>query len=221
MSGQTWFELGLLPLGLGLLGFIEPCSIGTSLLFLQYLEGRAVRSQVFETLAFTATRAAVIGMLGVVAVLLGSLFVAFQKTAWAVMGGIYIVLGLAYLTGHVDRMKRTFGASLGRLSGAKGAGVLGLIFAFNIPACAGPLLIALLGSAAVTSGSNIARGFVMLSLFGLALSLPIAVAVLSRHGRQMLERIGRLSARVPKIIGVLFILLGAWSIRFALVARVL
>ena len=221
MSGEAWFELALLPLGLGLLGFIEPCSIGTSLLFLQYLEGRPVRSRVLETLTFTATRAALIGMLGVIAVMLGSVFVAFQKTAWAVMGGVYIILGLAYLTGHVDRMKRSFGASLSRLSGAKGAGVLGLIFAFNIPACAGPLLIALLGSAAVTSGSNIARGFVMLALFGLALSLPIAIAVLSKHGRQVLERIGRLSGQVPKIIGVVFILLGAWSIRFALVAKVL
>lgn len=61
----------------------------------------------------------------------------------------------------------------------------------------------------------------MLGLFGLALSLPIAVAVMWSRGRIFLERLGRLSQRVPKVIGVIFILLGAWSIRFALVAEIL
>ena len=35
------FALFALPLALGLLGFVEPCSIGTSLLFFDYLNGRA------------------------------------------------------------------------------------------------------------------------------------------------------------------------------------
>ncbi len=81
--------------------------------------------------------------------------------------------------------------------------------------------MALLGSAAISGAGNAARGFVMLGLFGLALSLPIVVAVLWSRGRLALERLGRLSQRVPKVIGVIFILLGAWSIRFALVAEIL
>ncbi len=215
---ESLFNLVVLPLGLGLLGFIEPCSVGTSLLFLQYLEGRPPATQVAQTLVFTVARAAFIGMLGVIAALIGSVFVAFQKGAWFVMGVLYIGLGIAYLTGYVTGLKRSFGASLGRLSGAKGAGALGLVFGFNIPACAGPLLVALLGSAAISGAGNVARGFVMLGLFGLALSLPIVVAVLWSRGRRALERLGRLSQRVPKLIGVIFILLGAWSIRFSLVA---
>lgn len=218
---ESLLTLIVLPVGLGLLGFVEPCSVGTSLLFLHYLEGRAPRVQVVQTLIFTLTRAVFIGFLGAIAVLVGAVFVDFQKAAWALMGLLYIGLGLAYLTGLVDVLKRSIGLGLGRLSASKGAVVLGLLFGLNIPACAGPLLVALLGAAAVTESSNVARGFVMLGAFGLALSLPIAVAVLWSGGRRILERLGRFSSRVPRVIGVLFILLGAWSIRFALVAEIL
>lgn len=218
---DSLLSLVVLPLGLGLLGFIEPCTIGASLLYLYYLEGRTGSEKVMQTLVFTVTRAVFMGLLGVGAVAVGTAFVGFQKAAWAAMGVLYVALGIAYLTGHIDRMKHSFGASLCRLQGARGASTLGFIFAFNIPACAGPLLVALLGTAAVAETSNFGRGFVMLSLFGLALSLPIVVAVYAERGRQLLDRIAGYSRRVPRVIGGLFILLGAWSIRFALVAEVL
>src|SRR5688572_13698140 len=214
-------SLVFLPLALGLLGFIEPCTIGSSLLYLYYLEGRPASEKLKQTLVFTMTRAVFMGLLGVGAVAVGTAFVGFQKSAWAAMGVLYVALGIAYLTGHIERLKRSFGASLGRLQGARGASTLGFIFAFNIPACAGPLLVALLGTAAVAEPSNFGRGFVMLSLFGLALSLPIVLAVYTERGRRLFDRIAAYSSRVPKVIGGLFILLGAWSIRFALVAEVL
>lgn len=214
-------SLVALPLGLGLLGFIEPCTIGSSLLFLGFLEGRTASEKVAQTLAFTLARSLLMGLLGLAAVAVGAVFVEYQKGAWALMGMLYIGLGFAYLTGRVDRLKRSFGLGLARLRGTKGAVALGLVFAFNIPACAGPLLIALLGAAAVGSPENYGRGFVMLSLFGLALSLPIAVAALSEGGRRLFDAAAGYSGRVPRIIGAIFVLLGAWSIRFALVAEVL
>jgi cytochrome c-type biogenesis protein len=214
-------SLIILPIGLGLLGFVEPCTIGSSMLFLHYLEGRNTRQKIAQTIAFAIARGALMGLLGAIAVLLGALFVDFQKAAWAAMGAIYIGLGAAYLTGGVDRLKRSFGIGLGRMKGTHGAVALGLLFAFNIPACAGPLLVALLGAAALAPVAEMWRGFIMLGLFGLALSLPIAVAAFSERGGALLDRIARYSSTAPKVIGLLFILLGAWSIRFALVARVL
>ena len=210
-----------LPVGLGLLGFIEPCTIGSSLLFLGYLEGRTAKEKVAQTVAFTLARASFMGLLGIAAVAVGAAFVQYQKGAWVLMGTLYIGLGLAYLTGRVDRLKRSFGLGLARLRGTKGAVALGLVFAFNIPACAGPLLVALLGAAAVSSPETHGRGFVMLSLFGLALSLPIAVAALSERGRRLFDAVAGYSGRAPKFIGAIFVLLGAWSIRFAWVAEVL
>lgn len=37
------WALIVLPLGLGLLGFVEPCSVGSSLLFVKYLPSRVLR----------------------------------------------------------------------------------------------------------------------------------------------------------------------------------
>ena len=218
---ESLITLVALPVGLGLLGFIEPCTIGSSLLFLHYLEGRTAREKITQTIVFTASRALLMGLLGIVAVLVGARFVDLQKGAWALLGVIYVLLGLAYLTGHADRLKRSVGVGLGRLQGARGASALGLLFAFNIPACAGPLLAVLLGTAAVSQASSATRGFVMLGLFGLALSLPIAVAACSERGRALFQRIATCSREAPRIIGIVFIVLGVWSIRFALVAEVL
>ena len=210
----------VLPLALGLLGFIEPCTIGASLLFLHYLEGRTARDQWFQTATFAAARALLMGVLGAIAALIGTAFVDFQKAGWAAMGTVYVGLGLAYLTGSIDRLKFAMGVGLGRLAGTRGAVALGIIFAFNIPACAEPRAVALLGIAAISEGAAIGRGFVMLALFGLALSAPIALAVRWARGRWLLDRISQYSSRAPKVIGALFVLLGAWSIRFALIAQV-
>jgi cytochrome c-type biogenesis protein len=213
--------LVVLPVALGLLGFAEPCTIGSSLLFVHYVEGRPRREQVLHTFVFAFARAALMGVLGAAAVFVGVLFVDLQKAAWAIMGAIYLALGFAYLTGNIDRLKQPLGLSLRRLEGSRGAATVGLVFAFNIPACAGPLLAVLLGTAAVAEAGNWARGFLMLGLFGLALSAPIAVAVLSSTGRRLLDRLAGYARSAPRIIGGLFVLLGAWSIRFALVAEVI
>src|SRR3546814_16372220 len=68
--------LGLVavPAGLGLIGFVEPCSLGSSLVFVKYLEGKGATAKLLEVTLFAVTRSAFIGLLGVVAALLGALF---------------------------------------------------------------------------------------------------------------------------------------------------
>ncbi len=46
-----------LPIGLGLLGVIEPCSIGASLLFLKSIENSPSRVKLVQAGVFTLTRA--------------------------------------------------------------------------------------------------------------------------------------------------------------------
>ena len=64
-------------------------------------------------------------------------------------------------------------------------------------------LAAVLGSAAVGGEAQVARGFTTLALFGLALSLPVAVPLLWEPARRALDRLAALSSRVPVVIGVL------------------
>lgn len=214
------FNLLILPLGLGLFGFIEPCSIGSSLIFIKYLEGRQDTRKLAETVLFAVTRALFIGSLGVAAVLVGTAFVGFQRGAWIALGAIYAAIGVLYLTGRAVFLMRSIGPRLARLNGTGGPIGLGLVFGLNIPACAAPLLLVLLGFAATggASGSALLSGFVSLAVFGLALSLPLVAAVAFEPARRMLNRLAGLSVRMPFWAGVLLIVLGLWSIWFGVFA---
>lgn len=207
-----------LPIVLGLFGFIEPCSIGSTLVMVKQLEGQSRKARIVQVLAFAGARGLFIGALGAVATAVGSVFLGFQKAAWVVLGALYLTLGVLYLSGRAGALMRGFAPRLQRLRSTGGAFALGLAFGLNIPACAAPLLLALLGLAAAEgiSGSALGTGFVSLALFGLALSLPLVVAVFIAAARGLLDRLAALSERVPRWTGALFITLGLWSIWFGL-----
>jgi len=208
----------LLPVGLGLFGFIEPCSIGSTLVFIKVMEGKPAVVKFWQIGVFTATRAIFIGVLGAVAVLVGSAFIGFQKAMWTGLGGLYVALGLLFITGRAGYVMSSLGPSLARIGDVRGSAALGLLFGLNIPACSAPLLFALLGAAAAggVSGATLANGFSSLALFGFALSLPLAVAVLIPAARRALDWLAGLSGRIPRWTGIVLIALGIWSIWFGL-----
>lgn len=215
---ESAWTLVLMPVGLGLIGSLEPCSIGASLLFIKSVEGNPPPVKVMQASVFTLTRAVFIGVLGAVAAVVGSLFIAFQRFGYVMLGALYLVLGVIYVSGQAGRLMRSFGPSLGRLSSVRGSATLAVFFGLNVPACAAPLLAAVLASAAVAGASEVAHGFSMLALFGLGLSLPLLVALALGPAQRIIERLGRYSAQVPVAIGVLFVALGASSIWFGLAA---
>lgn len=207
-----------LPVALGLLGFIEPCSIGSSLIFIKTLEGRSASSKLAQVGVFMTVRALAMGVLGLLAVAAGTAFLGFQKAAWIIFGMAYALIGILYLTGKSGFMLRSLGPGLSRLAGVNGAAALGAVFAFNIPACAAPFVLALVGMAIAggAGGATLATGFFSLALFGLALSLPILVVALFPRARAALDWLAGLSRRMPFWSGVAFIVLGLWSIWFGL-----
>ena len=222
MNELGLFQLFILPAGLGLFGFIEPCSIGSSLLFVKYLEDERAAEKIRQTALFAATRAAFIGLLGVAAVMVGSGFVAFQKAAWIILGVLYALLGVLLLIGRAGALMVAIGPGIRKLSGLRGSAGLGLLFGLNIPACAAPLLAALLAAAAATgaSGATITAGFTALAVFGFFLSAPLVAAVFSARARRLLDRLAHQAGRFPRWAGLILIALGAWSIAFALFAEV-
>ena len=218
MNETGLFNVVALPLFFGLFGFVEPCSIGSTLVVLKQIEGQPVRARIVQTAMFAATRAVFIGLLGMLAAVLGTAFLGLQKAAWLILGVVYIALGVLYLAGKAGALMRSFGPSLARLRMVRGSVALGVLFGLNIPACAAPLLLALLGSAAAggASGATLASGFVALALFGFALSLPLVVAVFLASARKALDGLAALSRRMPLWTGLVLIALGAWSVWFAL-----
>jgi cytochrome c-type biogenesis protein len=215
---EALWSFVLVPLGLGLIGFIEPCSIGASLLFLKSVEGNPPAVKIAQATVFTLTRALFIGALGAGAALIGTAFLQFQRGGYVMLGTLYVVLGIVYLTGHAGRLMASIGPSLSGLSTVKGSAALAVFFGLNVPACSLPLLAAILGSAAVAGAAKVGQGFAMLALFGLGLSLPLLVALAFGRAQRTLEWLLGYSRRAPIVIGVLFILLGAWSIYFGVSA---
>lgn len=222
MNELGLFQLFVLPAGLGLFGFIEPCSIGSSLLFVKYLEDEGAAEKIRQTALFAVTRAVFVGLLGVAAVIIGSGFVAFQKSAWIVLGALYALLGILLLAGRAGALMVALGPGLARLSGLRGSAGLGVLFGLNIPACAAPLLAALLAAAAATgaSGATVAAGFTALAVFGFFLSAPLVAAVFSARARRLLDWLAHQAGRFPKWSGVILIALGAWSIAFGVFVEV-
>lgn len=208
----------LLPIGLGLFGFVEPCSIGATLLFIKTIEGSPAPTKLAQVFAFTVSRALFTGLLGATAAVIGSLFLGLQKAVWLAVGLLYTGIGVLYLTGRIALLTRSIGPRLAALSSPRGSIALGAAFGLVIPACAAPLLLALLAAAAASgaSGANIAQGFAALALFGFALSLPLVAAVLFAPARRALDWLAALSRRIPLSTGFLFVALGLLSLWFGL-----
>ncbi len=201
--------------GLGLLGFIEPCTIGSHLVFVKYLEGKNRGEQLAQTATFALTRALFIGLLGALMAFVGATFLDLQRGFWFVLGASYIALGVVYLLGKQGGISRTLGPRFTGKGTKHGALALGFVLGFNIPACAAPLLAALLGATLGTA--TVTLGFLALALFGLALSLPLVVAVFWEPARSFLSRLATRLSNVPRWTGLLFIVLGGWSIYLAFI----
>ena len=218
MFGGDWVSVLVWPIGFGLFAFIEPCAIGATLLFIKTLEGQPARTKLTQVLTFTLARVLFTGLLGVAAVFVGAWFLGLQKIVWILVGVLYTFIGVLYLTNRIGSLMKSIGPSLSRLQTPRGSAALGALFGFNIPACAGPLLLALLAASAAegASGATVARGFVSLALFGFAMSLPLIAAVLFPPMRRFLDWLAALSRRSPFWTGLIFVVLGVWSIWFGL-----
>ena len=221
MTALNLINIIWLPVMLGLFGFIEPCSIGSSMVFIKYLEGKESAHKLTQVIVFAMVRALFMGVLGLLAFWLGTAFLGLQKGLWVVFGAIYVFIGILYITGKSKILTVSMGPGLSRLSGLSGSVVLGLLFAFNIPACAAPLIFALLGTVAArgAAGGELPSGFVSLAIFGTALSLPLVLAVLVPPAQRVLDRLAGLSRKLPFWTGVVLITVGLWSIGFGLFVK--
>lgn len=210
----TALELVLLPVGLGLLGFIEPCTIGGHLLFLDTQNERRRREKIHALLTFVAARSLVTGLFGALVAFLGPNLIEAQTGAWLLFGLVYVAVGLTLLLGGSGIIKHKIDLAPASWKRARNPFILGLAFGLNIPACAAPILFGLLGLAA-TAGT-LATGFAMMFLFGLSLSSPLAVFAAVPRFAVWLETLGARLKRHGWFVGAIFILLGAWSIWFGI-----
>lgn len=207
----------LLAVGLGLLAFVEPCSIGIHLLLVGHLERLPARQRLGELARVALVRALVLGLVGLVAAYIGRELFTAQRTLWVAFGMLYAGLGVLYLTGRQGLLMRALTPAAERLQARGRAMGLGVAFGLYIPACAVPLLAVLVGTSVASSagGAPLVSGFASLFVFGLALSAPLFALVGTARGRGWLDRLVLLSGHLPKPTGVLLVVLGLVSIGLA------
>ncbi|MGH8127197.1 MAG: hypothetical protein ACRETC_02365 [Gammaproteobacteria bacterium] len=210
-----------LALGLGLLGFIEPCTMGSNLILVKHLERRPPLPRLAQVLVYATTRGLFMGLIGWLAALAGAWLFGAQRALWIGLGSVYLLIGAIYLAGRRQWLMISMGPSFARLSGSGGSAALGVIFGLNVPACAAPLIFVLLGMSAARGASGAAQwqGFVSLLIFGLALSAPLVLAFAWAPARRALDWLAGWSVRAPRWTGAVLAALGLWSIGLGLLAR--
>ncbi len=200
---MEFYQITLVPIAFGLLGFIEPCSIGANIIFLGYLQSRD-RGKIFEAVKFTVTRALFLGLIGLAAGVLGQSLQTGTYSYSMILGFLYVFLGfLALWWGY--RGTGLASLDLGRYFPKGGAVPLGVIFGLSAPACSLPLLLALVGLGAM-KGAWV--GFLTLFLFGLALSAPLLWIARSERADEILRRLGRVPMKAPYLPGSVLIIVG-------------
>ncbi len=177
----------------GLLSFLSPCILPIVPFYLSYMAGvsmnrisadgtlsadvraRAVLSSTF----FAAGVITVFMALGAAASAAGQ-FVRewFDVLRW-IAAAIIFVMGLHFLgVIRIGLLYRQFRADAGSTSNVSlaGAYVIGLAFAFGWTPCVGPVLAAILFTAAGAESAG--RGALLLFVYGVGMTLPFVVAAL-------------------------------------------
>ncbi|MDQ1626023.1 MAG: cytochrome c-type biosis protein [Actinomycetota bacterium] len=168
----------------GLVSFLSPCVLPLVPGYLSYVTGLtgvdlADRSRgrlVLGASLFVAGFTAVFVSAGVLVGSVGSFLVDHERLLQRVLGGLTILLGLAFM-GVLPVFQRELRVHRRPVIGLAGAPMLGVLFGLGWTPCIGPTLGAVL-TLAGTEGSA-ARGGVLAVAYCLGLGLPFVVTALA------------------------------------------
>ena len=211
-------------LGAGLLSFLSPCILPIVPFYLSYLAGvgmnqisaeaevtGAVRRRAVISALFFALGVITVFMgLGATATIFGQMVREYFDVLRWVAAAIIIAMGLHFLgVIRIGILYRQFRADAGNTSNASyfGAFVIGLAFAFGWTPCVGPVLAAILFTAAGQETAG--QGAWLLFVYGVGMTLPFVLAALFIGPfMRFMARFRRHLGRVEKGMGVLLILFG-------------
>ncbi|PTX54489.1 cytochrome c-type biogenesis protein [Litoreibacter ponti] len=219
------FDVTLLgALAAGLLSFLSPCILPIVPFYLSYLAGvgmnqisaeaeisRAVRLRAFLAACCFALGVITVFMgLGATATAFGSLVREYFDVLRWIAAAIIIAMGLHFLgVIRIGILYRQLRADAGDTSNVSllGAYVIGLAFAFGWTPCVGPVLAAILFTAAGQETAG--QGAVLLFAYGLGMTLPfIAAALFIGPFMSWMSRFRRHLGLIEKLMGLLLIAFG-------------
>jgi len=208
----------------GLLSFLSPCILPIVPFYLSYLAGVGMnqisaQAEVSRAVRIRAVIAACCFAFGVITVFVGLGATAtvfggmvreyFDVLRW-VAAAIIIAMGLHFLgVVRIGVLYRQFRADAGTTSNVSliGAYVIGLAFAFGWTPCVGPVLAAILFTAAGQDTAG--QGAWLLFTYGLGMTLPfIAAALFIGPFMAWMARFRRHLGLMEKLMGAFLILFG-------------
>lgn len=208
----------------GLLSFLSPCILPIVPFYLSYLAGVgmnqiAADAEVSPQVRLRAFLAACCFALGVITVFMGLGATAtvfgqmvreyFDILRW-IAAAIIIAMGLHFLgVLKIGFLYRQFRADAGSTTnvGFVGAYVIGLAFAFGWTPCVGPVLAAILFTAAGQESAG--QGAVLLFAYGTGMTLPFVIAALFIGPfMKFMARFRRHLGLIEKLMGALLIVFG-------------
>ena len=208
----------------GLLSFLSPCILPIVPFYLSYLAGVgmnqiAADAEVSPQVRLRTFAAACCFALGVITVFMGLGATAtmfgqvvreyFDVLRW-VAAAIIIAMGLHFLgVIKIGILYRQFRADTGNSTnvGLFGAFVIGLAFAFGWTPCVGPVLAAILFTAAGQESAG--QGAVLLFAYGVGMTLPFIVAALFIGPfMKWMVRFRSCLGLIEKLMGALLIVFG-------------
>jgi len=209
VSKMSFYSTIILPFVFGLIGFVEPCSMGINMMFLSSIDRTSSARRIREIAVFMLVRALVLALLGVSASIVGSKLFSFERGFFVLLAVIYISIGLLMIFSKtlLEKLQNIRIAHWLGLDFKEGAiKRLGLIAGLTIPACAIPLIAVLVGQSVLLG--NIISGFIALFVFGLALTIPLAVFSFFKRGIIWLGWIAERAKKFQVVGGVILILIG-------------
>lgn len=200
-------DLLLIPLFLGLVGFVTPCSLAVNLIFLGYIRGKPRTVRLTQGAIFALIRALILMILGLLFGYIGQAIVAFQFVYRPIIAVLFIAAGVLFLVNRKWSLPLPdfgFVRNFGR--GKQSAVTMGTLFGLDIPACSTPLLMYLLGKTVLKG--DMVFGAVSLLFFGIGMSLPLLGIAAFEGANRFLERATRTSGPLAYTGGALLIVLG-------------
>jgi cytochrome c-type biogenesis protein len=208
----------------GLLSFLSPCVLPMVPFYLSYLAGVSVNTvgggaavtgavrgrAVLGSLFFAAGMLTVFVSLGASASALGQLVRDWFDVLRWVAAALIIVMGLHFLgifrIGFLNRQWRSEMGDTKNL-GLGGAYLIGLAFAFGWTPCVGPILAAILFTAAGTDTAG--QGAWLLTSYGIGMTLPfVLAAAFVGPFMALMARFRRHLGTVEKVTGAALVVFG-------------
>lgn len=200
----------LTPIGLGLLGFLEPCSLGANAVFLGYIMPLSRKRRLAEAVTFTLSRGLFLGLIGAAAGALGGAVLVLQRWYVVALGVGFVLLGLLVLSGASKYLPRLPQLHFGRLPRVHSVALLlGVIFGLSAPVCAAPLLGALVARSLSLGATG---GFIQMFMFGVAMSAPLIGLAVWRGWQHGLQRLRILQPYMPYLTGGVLVLIGVYGV---------